>query len=55
MQFHKVKNLQKIIIFFILVLSDLLSKYVIFNYIDLYEFIKITSFLDITHVNNFVV
>jgi len=53
MQFYKVKNLQKIIIFFILVSLDLLSKYLIFNYIDLYKFIKITSFLDITHIHNF--
>jgi len=53
MQFYKVKNLQKIIIFILLVSLDLLSKYFIFNYIDLYEFIKITSFLDITHIHNF--
>ena len=53
MQFYKVKNLQKIIIFFIFVSIDLLSKYLVFQYIDLYKFIKITSFLDITHIHNF--
>ena len=53
MQFHKIKNLPKIIIFFILVSLDLLSKYLVFNYIDLYKFIKITPFLDITHIHNF--
>ena len=53
MQFYKVKNLQKSIIFFIFVSLDLLSKNLVFNYIDLYQFIKITSFLDITHIHNF--
>jgi len=53
MQFYKVNNLQKIIIFFIFVSLDLLSKYFVFNYIDLYKFIKITPFLDITHIHNF--
>ena len=53
MQFYKVKNLQKIIIFFIFISLDLLSKYLVFNYIDLYKFIKITPFLDITHIHNF--
>jgi signal peptidase II len=53
MQFYKVKNLQKIIIFFILVSLDLLLKFLVFNYIDLYKFIKITPFLDITHIHNF--
>ena len=31
----------------------MLSKYFVFNYIDLYRFIKITHFLDITHIHNF--
>ena len=53
MQFYEVKNLQKVIIFFIFVSLDLLSKYFVFNYIDLYKFIKITPFLDITHIHNF--
>ena len=53
MQFYKVKNLQKIIIFLIFVSLDLFSKYLVFNYIDLYKFIKITHFLDITHIHNF--
>ena len=53
MQSYKVINLQKILIFFILLSFDLLSKYLVFNYIDLYQFIKITSFFDITHIHNF--
>ena len=53
MQFHKIKNLQKIIIFLIFVSLDLFSKYLVFYYIDLYKFIKITPFLDITHIHNF--
>ena len=53
MQFYKLKNLQKFIIFFIFVSIDLLSKYLVFQYVDLYKFIKITSFLDITHIHNF--
>lgn len=36
-----------------LVLFDILSKYIVFNYIDLYQFIKITYFFDITHIHNF--
>jgi len=44
---------QKILIFIILVLIDLLSKYLVYNFIDLYKFIKITSFFDITHIHNF--
>tara|TARA_Y100001970_G_scaffold288071_1_gene414298 strand:+ start:1807 stop:2286 length:480 start_codon:yes stop_codon:yes gene_type:complete len=53
MQFYEVSNLQKILIFFTLVFIDLLSKYLVFNFIDLYQFIKITSFFDITHIHNF--
>ena len=53
MQFYKLKNLQKIVIFLILVSLDLFSKYLVFNYIDLYKFIQITPFLDITHIHNF--
>jgi len=53
MQFHRSVILKKTIIFLLLVLSDLLSKYFVFNYIDLYKFIKITVFLDITHIHNF--
>ena len=36
-----------------LVSFDLLSKYIVFNNIDLYQFIKITYFFDITHIHNF--
>ncbi len=53
MQFLRLISLQKIIIFLVLIFSDLLSKYLIFNYVDLYRFIKINNFLDITHIHNF--
>lgn len=45
--------MRKIFIFLLLVLFDILSKYIVFNYIDLYQFIKITYFFDITHIHNF--
>ena len=53
MQYLKVPKLQKIIIFLVLLALDLLSKYLVFNYIDLYEFVKITPFFDLTHIHNF--
>ena len=43
----------KIIVFILLVSIDLLSKYFFFNFVDLFQFIKITNFLDITHIHNF--
>ena len=45
--------MRKILIFLFLFLFDILSKYIVFNYIDLYQFIKITYFFDITHIHNF--
>ena len=45
--------MRKIIIFLLLVILDILSKYIVFNYIDLYQFIKITYFFDVTHIHNF--
>ena len=45
--------MRKILIFLLLVLFDILSKYIVFNFIDLYQFIKITYFFDITHIHNF--
>ena len=45
--------MRKILIFLLLVLFDILSKYIVYNYIDLYQFIKITYFFDITHIHNF--
>ncbi len=45
--------MRKILIFLLLVLLDILSKYIVFNYIVLYQFIKITYFFDITHIHNF--
>ena len=53
MQFLSLLSLQKTAIFLFLILIDLISKYIIFNYIDLYQFIQITNFLDITHIHNF--
>ena len=53
MQFLRSISLQKTIIFLFLVITDLLSKYIVFNYIDLHRFIKITYFLEITHIHNF--
>ena len=53
MQFLRSLSLRKIIIFLLLVLVDLISKYFVFHYIDLYQFIKITYFFDITHIHNF--
>ncbi len=52
-RFLRKVNLQKFFIFIFLVFVDLLSKYYVFNYIDLYDFIKINAFLDITHIHNF--
>ena len=53
MPFHEFTNLQKILIFVILISFDLVSKYLVFNFIDLYQFIRVTSFFDITHIHNF--
>ena len=53
MQSYKITNLKKIILFFVLLSFDLLSKKLVFNNIDLYQFIKISSFFDITHIHNF--
>ena len=46
-------NLQTIFIFVILILIDLVSKYLVFYYIDLYKFIKVAPFFDVTHIHNF--
>ena len=43
----------KFFIFFVLVVFDLLSKNIVFNSIDLYTFISLTFFLDLTHIHNF--
>ena len=53
MQYHSLLGLKKTIIFIVLVVSDLLAKYLVFNFIDLYQFIKINNFFDITHIHNF--
>jgi len=44
---------QKILIFIVLLTADLLSKYLVYIFIDLYRFIKLTNFLDLTHIHNF--
>ena len=43
----------KFFIFFVLVTFDLLSKKIIFDSIDLYTFIPLAFFLDLTHIHNF--
>ena len=53
MPLHELKNLRTILFFVFLILFDLVSKYLVFKYIDLYQFIKITPFFDITHIHNF--
>ena len=53
MQFHEFTNLHKILIFVSFISLDLVAKYLVFNFIDLYQFIEVTSFFDITHIHNF--
>ncbi len=53
MPFYELINLRTILIFVILISFDLISKYLVYYYIDLYQFIKITPFFDITHIHNF--
>ena len=53
MQYHRLLRLNKIITFILLVSADLFSKYLIFNFVDLFRFIKINNFLDIIHIHNF--
>ena len=43
----------KLLIFVVLLLIDVVSKRLIFHYIDLHNFINIFIFLDITHIHNF--
>ena len=43
----------KIIVLLILVSIDIISKRIVFNFIDLYNFIPIFFFLDLTHIHNF--
>ena len=43
----------KIFILILLVSFDLLTKNLVFNYIDLYDFIPILFFLELTHIHNF--
>ena len=43
----------KLLIFFLLILSDYFSKKLIFNLIDLNNFISILPFLDIAHIHNY--
>ena len=43
----------KLFIFFLLILIDYCSKKLIFNLIDLNNFISVLPFMDITHIHNF--
>ena len=43
----------KLLIFLILVILDLISKMLVVNFIDLYSFIQILFFIDITHIHNY--
>jgi len=43
----------KFFILIILVSFDLFTKNIVFNYIDLYNFIPIFFFLELTHIHNF--
>ena len=45
--------MNKLITFILLISLDIISKKIIYNYVDLFGFIKIFSFLDITHIHNF--
>ena len=53
MPFHELINLRTILIVVILISLDLVSKYFVYHYIDLFQFVKITPFFDITHIHNF--
>ena len=43
----------KIFILILLVSFDIVTKNLVFNYIDLYDFIPILFFLELTHIHNF--
>jgi len=43
----------KLIIFILFISLDIISKKIIFNYVDLFSSIKIFPFLDIIHIHNF--
>ena len=43
----------KILILILLVSFDIVTKNFVFNYIDLYDFIPILFFLELTHIHNF--
>lgn len=43
----------KIFILILLVGFDIVTKNLVFNYIDLYDFIPILFFLELTHIHNF--
>tara|TARA_Y100001970_G_C14255491_1_gene875052 strand:+ start:5298 stop:5765 length:468 start_codon:yes stop_codon:yes gene_type:complete len=53
MLYQNISFYKKSLIFLVLVSVDLFSKYIVYEKIDLYEFIYITSFFDITHIHNF--
>ena len=43
----------KFFVFIVLIIFDLLSKKIVFESIDLYTFIPLTFFLELTHIHNF--
>ena len=43
----------KIFILILLVSFDIVTKNLVFNYIDLYDFIPILFFIELTHIHNF--
>ena len=45
--------MKKFLIFFLLVVIDIISKKYVYNLIDLNSFIPLTFFIDLTHIHNF--
>ena len=43
----------KIVLLIVLIVIDFLTKKIVFNYIELNNFIPITFFMDITHIHNY--
>ena len=45
--------MKKFLIFFLLVVIDIISKKYVYNLIDLNSFVPLTFFIDLTHIHNF--
>ena len=43
----------KLLVLFILIFADFLSKKIVFNFVDLNNMISVLFFFDITHIHNF--